>query len=308
MRFNNRACALMEIPDLPQGAFEHCGDKKIKPQGGGGGIPIISDIGSALEDVGQAVGGAVEDVGQFAGNVAESQLQEIVNDPVKAATKAALIYTGNAWALPIVEGVDTVQEGGSVEEGLLSAGKAYAGQQISAELGNQLGSGEFASTGEDFDMSGGGYYSGEDFNMGGEFATTGEDFNMGGEFATTGEDFNMGGVGGGAPIIDYSTEATLTPGGNVVPATTLPTEMAAIDAEIEAAAKALPTTISPMKALQGLRSASGLLGGGQQQQAQAYPQMQMGGRQQMPQGAVDYSGLYNLLALQKARNPNSLLG
>jgi len=23
MRFNNRACALMEIPDLPQGAFEH---------------------------------------------------------------------------------------------------------------------------------------------------------------------------------------------------------------------------------------------------------------------------------------------
>ncbi len=43
-------------------------------------------------------------------------------------------------------------------------------------------------------------------------------------------------------------------------------------------------------------------------QAQAYPQMQMGGRQQMPQGAVDYTGLYNLLALQKPRNPKSLLG
>ena len=37
MRFNNRACALMEIPDLPQGAFEHFGDGKIQPQGGGGG-------------------------------------------------------------------------------------------------------------------------------------------------------------------------------------------------------------------------------------------------------------------------------
>jgi len=36
--------------------------------------------------------------------------------------------------------------------------------------------------------------------------------------------------------------------------------------------------------------------------------MQMGGRTQMPQGNVDYSGLYNLLALQRARNPNSLLG
>lgn len=65
--------------------------------------------------------------------------------------------------------------------------------------------------------------------------------------------------------------------------------------------------ISPMQALQGVRMASGLLGGGQQQQ---YPQLpQMGGAQaRMPQGAVDYSGIYNLLALQRARNPNSLLG
>lgn len=118
----------------------------------------------------------------------------------------------------------------------------------------------------------------------------------------------VGATTGGAPIFDYSTEAMLTPGGNVVPATTLPTEMAAIDAEIAAAAKSAPTKISPMQAIQGIRSASGLLGGGQQQQAQAYPQMQMGGRSQMPQGAVDYSGLYNLLALQKPRNPNSLLG
>jgi hypothetical protein len=112
----------------------------------------------------------------------------------------------------------------------------------------------------------------------------------------------------GAPITDYSREVTLTPGGNAVPATTLPTEMAAIDAEIAAAAKELPTRISPMQALQGLRSASGLLGGNQQPQQQPTPQMQMGGRTQMPQGAVDYSGIYNLLALQRARNPNSLLG
>jgi hypothetical protein len=118
----------------------------------------------------------------------------------------------------------------------------------------------------------------------------------------------LGGVvGGGAPIVDYSTEVVLSPGGNYVPATTLPTEMAALDAEIAAAAKAAPTKISPMQALQGLRGASGLLGGGQQQQPQI-PQMQMGSRTQMPQGSVDYSGLYNLLATQRPQNPNSLLG
>jgi len=70
---------------------------------------------------------------------------------------------------------------------------------------------------------------------------------------------------------------------------------------------AASTGISAGQALQGLRAASGLLGGRQQPQQQM-PQMQMGGRTQMPQGAVDYSGIYNLLALQRARNPNSLLG
>jgi len=65
--------------------------------------------------------------------------------------------------------------------------------------------------------------------------------------------------------------------------------------------------ITAGQALQGLRAASGLLGGRQQPQ-QPMPQMQMGGRTQMPQGNVDYSGIYNLLALQRARNPNSLLG
>lgn len=64
--------------------------------------------------------------------------------------------------------------------------------------------------------------------------------------------------------------------------------------------------ISPSQALQGVRMASGLLSGGQQQQPQM-PTM-TGSRTQMPQGAVDYSGIYNLLALQRATNPNSLLG
>jgi hypothetical protein len=34
MRFNNRARALLDIPDLPPEAFKHYGDRRIKPQGG----------------------------------------------------------------------------------------------------------------------------------------------------------------------------------------------------------------------------------------------------------------------------------
>lgn len=44
MRFNNRFMALMDIPDLPLGAFEHIGDRKIKPQGGGAPIGSIMPI------------------------------------------------------------------------------------------------------------------------------------------------------------------------------------------------------------------------------------------------------------------------
>jgi len=248
---------------------------------------VVEEIGKGVSSVIQPIGKAVEDVGQFAGNVAESQLQEIADDPAKAAVKVALVASGNAWALPIVEGVDTYEEGGTLEEALVSGGKAYAGQQIGAELGSQLGGGEFATTGEDFNMGEGGYYTGEDFNMGGSLGDA--DMQPGGFY------------GGGA-----TPQATIVPGelGDII-----------LDANgnvvLSSGSDILPApssfNISPGQALKALRGASGLLGR-QQPQAQAYPQMQMGGRTQMPQGNVDYSGLYNLLALQRARNPNSLLG
>jgi hypothetical protein len=246
---------------------------------------FVEEIGKGFSSVIQPIGKAVENVGQFAGNYLENQVQEIADDPAKAAVKVALVASGNAWALPIVEGVDTYEEGGTLEEALVSGGKAYAGQQIGAELDSQLGGGEFATTGEDFNMGEGGYYTGEDFNMGGSLGDA--DMQPGGFY------------GGGA-----TPQATIVPGelgdiildanGNVVLSS---------GSDIQAAPSSF--NISPGQALQALRGASGLLG---KQQPQAIPQMQMGGRTQMPQGAVDYSGIYNLLALQRARNPNSLLG
>ena len=233
------------------------------------------------------VGDFVENTVSSAGDYVGNQIQEIVDDPVKAAVKVAAVASGNAWALPIIEGVDTIEEGGTIGEGLLSAGKSYAGQQIGAELGSQFG--------------GGGYGTGEDFNMGG-----GANYNL------TGENFDMGGG-------SYDVEAQpggFYGGGTAPVVQVLPGELGDIievDGKILTSSgsdiQAAPSSfnISPSQALQGLRGASGLLGGRQQPQQQM-PQMQMGGRTQMPQGAVDYSGIYNLLALQRARNPNSLLG
>jgi len=279
MRFNNRACALMDIPDLPQGAFEHIGNGKIKPQGGGGGF-----IGDFVENTLGSAGDFVENTVSSAGDYVGDQIQEIIDDPVKAAAKVAAVASGNAWALPLIEGIDTIEEGGTIGEGLLSAGKSYVGQQVGAELGSQFG--------------GGGYGTGEDFNMG-EF-NAGEDFNMGVSLGDA--DIQEGGFyGGGA-----TPEATIIPGelGDII-----------LDANgnvvLSSGSDILPApssfNITPRQALQALRSGSSLLGGRQQPMQQ--PQMMIGGAQTNPYGGVDYSGLLNLLTPRMAvRNPNSLLG
>ena len=143
-----------------------------------------------------------------------------------------------------------------------------------------------------------------------------------GSAANTGLPFGTETLGGTATGGSYAYDVEAQPGGfygggEAPQATIIPGELG--DIILDASGNVVTSSgsdilaapssfnLSPGQALQGLRAASGLLGGRQQPQQQM-PQMQMGGRQQMPQGAVDYSGLYNLLALQRARNPNSLLG
>lgn len=76
---------------LPIGAFEHCGDRRIRLYGGGGGIPVVSDVVNAVSDavssVGNAVSGAVSavgkaasDVGNVIGTVGKQVGDVVVND------------------------------------------------------------------------------------------------------------------------------------------------------------------------------------------------------------------------------------
>jgi hypothetical protein len=249
----------------------------------------LGSAGDFVENTAGSIGGSAGDfVENTAGSVLDyvgDQLQEIEDDPWKFGAKVVAVASGNAWALPLIDGIDTIEEGGTIGEGLLSAGKSYAGQQIGAELGSQFGGGGYG-TGEDFDLGGGANYN-----------LTGEDFDMGG--GSYDVEAQPGGFygGGTAPVVQ------VLPGelGDIIEVDGK--ILTSSGSDIQAAPSSF--NISPGQALQALRGASGLLG---KQQPQAVPQMQMGSRQQMPQGEVDYSGIYNLLALQRARNPNSLLG
>lgn len=241
---------------------------------------MCGGVGEALASVdpGSAIGGGLADVDKFVGN-------KIPGGWVTVGLTAAGAYA-------YTEAANAAMAAGATTAEAAAAGSAAAASAESAALldaaalaegGTTAGMGAAANTGLPFGTE----------TLGGT-AT-------GGSYAYDVEAQPGGFYGGGE-----APQATIIPGelgdiildasGNVVTSS---------GSDILAAPSSF--SLSPGQALQGLRAASGLLGGRQQPQQQM-PQMQMGGRTQMPQGAVDYSGIYNLLALQRARNPNSLLG
>lgn len=73
--------------ELPLEGFKHCGDKKIKPQGGGNPLGFVGD---ALEDVGGFIGDAVEDVGGYVGDTVGG-----IGDTVGAFVEDPVGFLGN---------------------------------------------------------------------------------------------------------------------------------------------------------------------------------------------------------------------
>ena len=161
MRFNNRSCALLGIPDLPLGAFEHVGNGKIKPQGGGGSWDpgevvddTVSSVTDVVSDAGQAVSDVVTDTldkadnwteaageqlaaidpGPAIGDVGESidknVIQPMANDPVGSIATIAAIATQQYYLVPYIAAANTALKGGRIEDIALSFGVAYAAAAI----------------------------------------------------------------------------------------------------------------------------------------------------------------------------------
>jgi hypothetical protein len=364
MRFNNRFCALMDIPDLPDGAFEHIGDKKIKPQGGnpvsfitdpissalgtdggGGGIlggladidpgPALGKAGAAIDKaVTQPVGKGLAELDKFVGReipggwttvgAAAALIAAPYAAPYLGAGAGAGAAGGTAGGIGV--GGAFVPTAGSAASftlpGVAAASTAAASAGIASEVG-QTAFFEALATGATGAEAVSAGLAAESLVapaalMGptyGELGLTGlSEGLMGptyGELGVTG--LETGSLASsGVPVFDFSQEVILSPEGNYIPANTLPSEIAGLDAEISAAGKEAlakyggPTT--SQKAIRGLSAARGLLA--QRPQPMPRQQMQIGGAVTNPSGAVDYSGLLNLLSPRSAqrRNPNSLLG
>jgi len=336
MRFNNRFCALMDIPDLPAGAFEHIGDGKIKPQGGGG-IPVISDIGKGIESVGKSISGGLAKIdpgpslGSGLAEVDKFVGREIPGGwiTVGAAAAAAAAAGAAGGAAGTAGGIGVggafVPTAGSAASftvpAAATAGTAAGAAGIASEAGQAVFFESLAAgaTGSEAIAAGlaaekavvatalaGPTYA--------ELGYTGLAEGLAGptygELGLTGLELGTEASTGAPIFVRDAPEVILSPGGNYIPANTLPSEIAKIDAQIKAAgAQALTKyggASATTRALQGAMLARGLLGG---QQPIPQQQQQVQQSRTNPYGGVDYSGLYNLLAPKMAtRNPNSLLG
>jgi hypothetical protein len=118
--------ALLGIPDLPIYAFRHVGDRKIQPQGGGGGI--IDEIISAPANLVSSVSDAAADLDDTVNEVVPGGWTTVVSVAVPAAA-------------PYVQTASILDKGGSIED----AAKAYVIGQVAGQVGGEV-AGETGST------------------------------------------------------------------------------------------------------------------------------------------------------------------
>ena len=340
MRFNSRACALMDIPDLPAMAFQHIGDKKIKPQGGGNPVSFITDpissaigtdgggggvlgaladidpgpsIGSALASVdpGPAIGSGLADVDEFVN-------EEIPGGWVTVGLAAAT--AGAASGAGAGAGAASGAAGGTATGTGLTAGAGASGGLLAS--GGTVGS--LAGAGSAAGIAGTQAAAGLGLTAGSALAGTGAA--IGGGTGTVGS-LNpalpslgsVGGAGAGlsAELAPGTILGTGLPGGGAIGSSYMlgTNGLPALNAagqlipasSVSFGGQAAPVaSLSVNDALNAARIGRGLLTQSPATPAGATAQFR---GSTMPQGAVDYSGILNLLQTRaQQRNPYSLLG
>ena len=117
--------ALLGIPDLPIRAFRHVGDRRIQPQGGGGGIPIVSDV---LDAGGDLISSASDVL---------ASVDDTVNSAVPGgwATVASIAVPVAAPYIQAAQAAVALDKGASLED----VAKNYAISQVAGQVGGGVG-------------------------------------------------------------------------------------------------------------------------------------------------------------------------
>ena len=116
------------------------------------GVPIVEDLAGGVGDVVEVIEDAYNDAGDAISDVT-SWIDDTVIQPVVDVTKDVLsnelvvtvasiaaTATGNAWAVPLIQGASVAAQGGDIRDVLEASAKAYVASQIGAKVGSSVGS------------------------------------------------------------------------------------------------------------------------------------------------------------------------
>jgi hypothetical protein len=156
-----------DFPDLPLEAFKHYGDRRIKPQGGGGGLPefISNPLGTTLDAASNIVNGASDVLHQVTAPILDpvsdvlhevtapilDPVSDVIHDVGTTVAKSPLLSTAAVIALtpyigaPAASALVSANAGAKpetiVQNMILAGVAAEVAQQIAPEVAQMTGSG-----------------------------------------------------------------------------------------------------------------------------------------------------------------------
>ena len=105
---------------------------------------VVGAVGDAISSVGKAVfklaDFVVDKIIDPVLSTVSNVIQAALDNPIKTIAQVAAIATGNAWALPLIEGADVAAKGGDLGDVLEATAKAYVAQEIGSYVGGKASS------------------------------------------------------------------------------------------------------------------------------------------------------------------------
>ena len=102
---------------------------------------VIGAVGDAISSVGKAVfklaDFVVDKIIDPVLSTVSNVIQAALDNPIKTIAQVAAVATGNAWALPLIEGADVAAKGGDLGDVLEATAKAYVAQEIGSYVGGK---------------------------------------------------------------------------------------------------------------------------------------------------------------------------
>jgi hypothetical protein len=115
---------------------------------------VVDFVGDVLGGVADAVGDVIEWVGDGISDVVDFVADEIIkpvanfvgdtidalmDNPIETIAKIAAVATGNAWAIPLIDGASVAANGGDIGDVLKATAISYVASAVGGEVGSYAG-------------------------------------------------------------------------------------------------------------------------------------------------------------------------